>query len=1116
MPSNTNDNTRTAPIQHITLKALKWQKRWILYKTRPKTDGSGGYEKAPVAIVNREPKNRWAGGPKYTYKKAMRLARTYEGSEMPEGFTVANGVGVLLGGGLIGIDFDHAIKEGRITQVKDITQEEIRNLVAEMGSYTEVSISGHGIHILALSKEPYEGRNKHPYRFDKTVGAEMYTEKRFYVFTGDEIYGDGIIRRSPSPYDLETLLFGSRETYKAGLRGAAKKSIKPRYIGKAEDFPGYVEEHGFIWEGRFADLWGADEEFLQETYPGNDSGIDPSSVDYALFMGLIHWIGSDADKLEEVARLSPWYRYRVDATETGAHKWDERKDYVQRTIQNAIRDFSVKPDMELTGFTEFLRTYKPELKDAEDSEGAMSVREVLALPDRIVLALASVGSGKTHEGAYRALMLLEEDENNVALIVCPSKEIMLEAEKAILKVSKLRGVPIGSLAEIGGIMLQKGSKTTLDMNRTRLIITHYEYVSRRGFSTVGYTLSVQLRVMVEEKGKMLHTMIDEIDKLIIASHMVLTLDGREIPMGNSNAIKDEIPTVPVNRCPEKAIVYKDGTSNCISCMRVRNSIYFGINTKFDHVDYVPYPRRNYYNAEFDLVEAPEEYWLGNVVFNKVNKVKVRCKNENLRYQAQDVVDSLKQLNVSREFPLDDKGAWYQPKQNESVDAEGASCDPWAEECVGATYDRRGHKMPRHACGVRYLRGWDDFTFSMLNKLSTSIRMFTGADMKDYDIDLLCDLLDDRVLVRHAEGKARKVNETLVLVADPRLILSEGDSAKIVRAGRTKGLHIEGYKEKFKNKLDLKKKVINGVTVGYYHEGDSIELGNSSGGVQLKLTYLHSTLARGMNLPDYKIIVIHTRNYTPAQYLPIFDIADDEIAGIAEDNHVNTVVQAEGRNMRLEEEGEENARRVIILADVGKPELIERYLEGIVNRTEQLHLYPGRVSKVATIKTLVEEFLVHETPYEEIEKMTDKKSMSRGKRRRKLLDRAREAAASGVKYGAFMRNNRGTIEKYATPDEIKALFPAVDRRQLLLDRAREAAASGMKYGTFMDNNRRVVGKYATPDEIRALFPAVDQRQRLLDRAREAAASGVKYSTFMRRNRVAIKNHSTLDEIWAFFL
>lgn len=103
------------------------------------------------------------------YETALRESEKY------------SGIGFMLGDGIFGIDLDD-VRNDIDRYLKDDDDD---NLVAEfvdlMGSYSEVSVSGNGIHIIAKGELPEGGRRK--------GNVEVYDSGRFFVMTGKAIGG---------------------------------------------------------------------------------------------------------------------------------------------------------------------------------------------------------------------------------------------------------------------------------------------------------------------------------------------------------------------------------------------------------------------------------------------------------------------------------------------------------------------------------------------------------------------------------------------------------------------------------------------------------------------------------------------------------------------------------------------------------------------------------------------------------------------------------------------------------------------------------------------------------------------------------------------------------------
>jgi hypothetical protein len=81
------------------------------------------------------------------------------------------GVGLVLTPPLAGLDFDHCIHDG------DITDGAIRDWLVRIDSYTELSPSGSGLHVLARATVP-------PLPGRKRDGWECYNSARYFTVTG--------------------------------------------------------------------------------------------------------------------------------------------------------------------------------------------------------------------------------------------------------------------------------------------------------------------------------------------------------------------------------------------------------------------------------------------------------------------------------------------------------------------------------------------------------------------------------------------------------------------------------------------------------------------------------------------------------------------------------------------------------------------------------------------------------------------------------------------------------------------------------------------------------------------------------------------------------------------
>src|SRR5215208_5472644 len=229
----------------------------------------------------------WAG-----YEEAVRACKE-------EGYT---GVGFVFTpeDDLCGVDLDGCL---------DPLTEEIEpwawTIIEELDSYTEVSPSGKGVHILVRAKLP-EGRNRKG-RF------EAYDRSRYFTVTGKHLAGtpQTIERRQEELGVVVQRVFGEE---------SADGHTKP--VAGAEPVNNSLPDNEVIEKAltasngeRFSRLWG-----------GDTSGYGShSEADLALCGMLAFWTGEDATRIDSLFRQSGLYR----------KKWD-RNDYRNRTITEAL------------------------------------------------------------------------------------------------------------------------------------------------------------------------------------------------------------------------------------------------------------------------------------------------------------------------------------------------------------------------------------------------------------------------------------------------------------------------------------------------------------------------------------------------------------------------------------------------------------------------------------------------------------------------------------------------------------------------------------------------------------------------------------------------------------
>lgn len=207
----------------------------------------------------------------------------------------------------IGIDIDHCVSEGALTELAE-------DVIETVQSYTEYSPSGEGIHIIAKGKLPLKGPGTG--RKNPTLGLEVYRHGRYFTFTGDCL--DNV------PVQERTEEF--KVLFKKYLEEKPKPVPKTTVAVEREDISNLTNAQ--LWEKMFNSKNGAS---IQSLFQGHLINGDHSSTDMALCNHLAFWTDKDPIKMDDMFRESSLIREKWDKP----HSSDGRT-YGQMTIDTAI------------------------------------------------------------------------------------------------------------------------------------------------------------------------------------------------------------------------------------------------------------------------------------------------------------------------------------------------------------------------------------------------------------------------------------------------------------------------------------------------------------------------------------------------------------------------------------------------------------------------------------------------------------------------------------------------------------------------------------------------------------------------------------------------------------
>ncbi|QLH76961.1 hypothetical protein HZS55_06480 [Halosimplex rubrum] len=274
---------------------------------------------------------------------------------------------------LVGVDLDTC----RVPETGTLS-DDATDIVERLASYTEVSPSGTGVHILALGSLPGD-RNRKDW-------VEMYDDARFFTVTGDHLDGTPVTVESRTPAigavhtEFVADELGSKDDDDDGEASTEVDDTPTEAAdaSDADDRGGDDEEPG-LSDDEVVDRANAaaNGEKFERLWQGRTMGYDShSEADMALCALLAFWTGGDRTQIDRLFRDSGLLR----------EKWDERhfadgSTYGEKTIERV-----------LAGTTEFYEPTRSETTAAGTDDDAPKLNE----PDEVTAeAVALRATGRT-------------------------------------------------------------------------------------------------------------------------------------------------------------------------------------------------------------------------------------------------------------------------------------------------------------------------------------------------------------------------------------------------------------------------------------------------------------------------------------------------------------------------------------------------------------------------------------------------------------------------------------------------------------------------------------------------------------------------------------------------
>ena len=213
--------------------------------------------------------------------------------------------------GYMGIDLDHVLTDGQITDPKAL------EIFETLDSYTEITPSGEGLHIL-IKADVSEERRK------RKDNIEIYSTGRYLTMTGDR-YGNRVTIEERTAAINEII-----EKYLSSTDPEPKPAPLPVESSPAvfrQDSDDDIIQKMTKYNSKAAALWKGDT---------SGYGNNHSAADQALANNLVYWTNGDAAQVDRLFRQSGLMR----------DKWDELHDpannrtYGQMTIDKAMSGFT--------------------------------------------------------------------------------------------------------------------------------------------------------------------------------------------------------------------------------------------------------------------------------------------------------------------------------------------------------------------------------------------------------------------------------------------------------------------------------------------------------------------------------------------------------------------------------------------------------------------------------------------------------------------------------------------------------------------------------------------------------------------------------------------------------
>lgn len=253
------------------------------------------------------------------------FSQALEGTKKYKNYLIGIMFAETLKGCLCGLDIDNCIING-------VIHPEAMKIVQTFNTYTEISQSGTGLHLIFYAKK--KGKKCVNANIEWCGKLELYDNGRHFALTGNVINDIGIMERQKecdSLYDKYLKILENNDT---------ENTVFDEPVYTDEQIAGYMQDVEKL-------LKNSKNIILKENWNGKrskrkaDGSPDDSRNDYDLFSGLAWFYPRKPYLIEQLALKSPYCKQMKP--ERFQEKWIKRRDnYLIPTIENAIKDIEAK------------------------------------------------------------------------------------------------------------------------------------------------------------------------------------------------------------------------------------------------------------------------------------------------------------------------------------------------------------------------------------------------------------------------------------------------------------------------------------------------------------------------------------------------------------------------------------------------------------------------------------------------------------------------------------------------------------------------------------------------------------------------------------------------------